>query len=72
MQVKAASGERPSFANNLEKKRGLAMPTETVIVVAALVLAFAIFTVSMIWGDIYTRKCRTPGARYFDGHGKEA
>jgi hypothetical protein len=43
------------------------MPTETAIVVAALVFVFGVLTASMIWADIYTRKVRTPGAKYFDG-----
>jgi len=46
------------------------MPTETAIVVAALVVIFAVFALAMAWGDIHTRKVRTPGAKYFDG--KEA
>lgn len=48
------------------------MPTDTVIVVAALLVAFAAFAVALAWADIYTRKIRTPGAKYFDGHGSEA
>ena len=48
------------------------MPTETVIVVVALVIVFGIFTVSMMWADLYTRNCRTPGAQYFDGRTKES
>ncbi len=46
------------------------MPTETAIVVAALVITFAVFTVAMMWADFYTRDCRTPGAQYFDGRTK--
>ena len=42
------------------------MPTETAIVVAALVVVFAVFTVAMIWADIYTRDYRAPGAKYFE------
>jgi hypothetical protein len=48
------------------------MPTETVFVVAALIFAFAVLSAAMIWADIYTRDCRTPGAKYFDGRAKES
>jgi hypothetical protein len=47
------------------------MPTDTAIVVIILVIVFAIFAVAMIWADIYTRDCRTPGAKYFDGREKK-
>lgn len=43
------------------------MPIDTAIVVAALVIAFAVFAVAMAWADLYTRDYRAPGAKYFDG-----
>lgn len=42
------------------------MPTETVIVVAGIVLAFAAFAISLGWAAFYTRNVRVPGATYFD------
>jgi hypothetical protein len=41
------------------------MPTETAIVVAGIVLVFAIFAVSLAWADYYSRNYRAPGAVYF-------
>jgi hypothetical protein len=35
---------------------GLAMPTETLIVVALIVAAFAVFSVTLLWADHTTRK----------------
>ncbi len=48
------------------------MPTETAIVIAALVAAFSVLAVAMIWADFRTRDYRAPGAKYFDGRGKAA
>ena len=48
------------------------MPTETAIAVVALVVVFAAFAVALAWADVYTRDCRTPGAKYFGGHGEKA
>jgi len=42
------------------------MPAETIITIAAIVLAFLVFAVSLAWADYYTRNVRTPGASYFD------
>jgi len=42
------------------------MPTQTVIVVAGIILVFAIFAMTMAWVDCYTRRVRTLGAQYFD------
>jgi hypothetical protein len=41
------------------------MPTETAIIIAGIVLVFAVFAVSLAWADFYTRNVRTPGAAYF-------
>jgi hypothetical protein len=41
------------------------MPTETVIIVAGIVLVFAVFGATLVWADYYTRNVRTPGAMYF-------
>ena len=43
------------------------MPTETAIVVAALVFVFAVFAVAIVWADYRTRDYHAPGAKYFDG-----
>lgn len=48
------------------------MPTETAIIVSAIVVAFALFAVSLAWAERYTRDYRAPGARYFDGRGPQA
>ena len=42
------------------------MPAQTAIVIAGIILVFAIFAVTMAWVDYYTRGVRTPGAQYFD------
>jgi hypothetical protein len=48
----------------------LAMPTETAIIIAGIVLVFAVFVavfiVVLAWADFYTRNYRAPGAAYFD------
>ena len=41
------------------------MPAESVIVVAAIIAAFAFFAVPLAWADIYSRNVRAPGASYF-------
>lgn len=41
------------------------MPTETVIIVAGIVLVFAAFGATLLWADYYTRNVRTPDATYF-------
>jgi hypothetical protein len=47
------------------KERRIAMPTETAIIVAGIVLVFAVFAVTLAWADFYTRNFRAPGAVYF-------
>lgn len=42
------------------------MPTETAIMVAGIVVIFAVFAISLGWAAFYTRNVRTPGATYFD------
>ncbi len=37
------------------------MPTETAIVVSAIVFFFAAFAAVLAWGDFYTRKIDHPG-----------
>ena len=44
----------------------LAMPTETAIIIAGIVLVFAVFIVVLAWADFYTRNYRATGAAYFD------
>ena len=41
------------------------MLTETAIIIAGIVLAFAVFAVALAWADFYTRNVRVPGALYF-------
>jgi len=36
------------------------MPTETVIVVAAIVAVFAIYAAALIWADFYTHNYNPP------------
>jgi len=38
------------------------MPTETAIVVAGIVLAFAVFSAALAWADYYTRNYHAPDA----------
>ena len=42
------------------------MPTETAIIIAVIVLVFAVFAIALGWAALYTRNVRTPGASYFD------
>ena len=39
------------------------MPTETALVIAGVVLAFAVFAVALAWADYYSRGFRGPGLR---------
>jgi hypothetical protein len=46
-----------------EREKGsFAMPTETIIIVAGIVLMFAVFAASLAWADFYSRNFRQPGA----------
>ena len=47
------------------KERYIAMPTETAIIVAGIVLMFSVFAVVLAWANYYTRNVRVPGATYF-------
>ncbi len=38
------------------------MPTETAIVIAGIVLVFAVFAVALAWADYYSRGAHPPGA----------
>jgi hypothetical protein len=38
------------------------MPTQPAIIVAAVVLTFAAFAISLAWADYYTRGIRAPGS----------
>jgi hypothetical protein len=42
------------------------VPTETVIIIAGIVLAFAVLAEPLAWADYYTRNVRVPGATYFN------
>ncbi len=39
------------------------MPTETIVVVAGIVLAFAVFALTLAWADNYTNKIQPPGSK---------
>jgi hypothetical protein len=41
------------------------MPTETAIVIAGIVLVFAVFAISLAWADFYTRDYRAPESKHF-------
>jgi hypothetical protein len=49
---------------------GIKMPTETAIMIAGIVLVFAVFAISLAWVDFFTRDFRAPGATYFDERAK--
>jgi hypothetical protein len=38
------------------------MPTETAIVIAAIVAAFLLYAAVLMWGDYYTRRHQPPNA----------
>jgi len=37
------------------------MPTETIVVVAGIALAFIVFALALAWADNYTKNAGTPG-----------
>jgi archaellin len=41
------------------------MPAETALVIAGIVLVFAVFAAALAWASFYTRDYRAPGAQYF-------
>ena len=41
------------------------MPTETVVVIAGIVVFFAVFALSLAWADFRTRDYRAPGSKHF-------
>jgi hypothetical protein len=38
------------------------MPTETVVVITGITLAFAVFAITLAWADRQTREIAQPGA----------
>lgn len=46
------------------------MPTETAIMIAGIVVVFAVFAIALAWVDFFTRDFRAPGATYFDKKAK--
>jgi hypothetical protein len=64
IQIKATAGYRPSLFKG-SKRGGDAMPTETAIVIAGIVLTFAVFAISLAWADYYTRGYRAPESKHF-------
>lgn len=38
------------------------MPTETIVVITGITLAFAIFAITLAWADRQTHKIEQPGA----------
>jgi hypothetical protein len=62
--IKATAGYRPSFFRG-SKIGGDAMPTETAIVIAGIVLVLAVFAISLAWADYYTRGYRAPDSKHF-------
>jgi hypothetical protein len=40
------------------------MPTETAVIVAGIVLVFAVFAVTLAWAAYYTRNYRAPASDY--------
>jgi hypothetical protein len=62
IQIKTSRSRRFNFH---DRKGGLAMPTETAIAVAGIVLVFAVFAVALAWAEYKTRGVRSPGAQYF-------
>jgi hypothetical protein len=63
IHIKVAGDWRSSLFNDVEQG-GLVMPTETTIVVAGIVLVFAVFMAALAWASYYTRNFRAPGAKY--------
>jgi hypothetical protein len=58
IHVKSAGRAPPLNTDDL--KKGGSMPTETAIVVAAIVAVFAIYMAALMWADFYTRNYRPP------------
>lgn len=38
------------------------MPTETIIIVTGITLAFLVFALTLAWADIYTKNTKAPGS----------
>ncbi len=58
IQVKMVNGGRLTFP--LVKRGAFAVPTQTAIAVAGVVLVFAVFAISLAWADYYTRGFKRP------------
>jgi multisubunit Na+/H+ antiporter MnhC subunit len=41
------------------------MPIVTAIIIAGIVLVFAVFAISLAWADCYTRDYRAPDSKHF-------
>lgn len=42
-------------------KTGITMPTETIVVLTGIAMAFAIFAITLAWAERQTRKIGQPG-----------
>jgi hypothetical protein len=52
MHIKILHSARPNLPS--ARKRDSAMPTETAVVIAATVAAFAIYAAALAWADYYS------------------
>jgi len=60
IQINAEKFQMPNFSPNLEPGGIFIMPTETIIIVAGITLAFAALALTLAWADIRTRNLNTP------------
>jgi len=62
IHIKPAAAAR-ALGSIIEKRYlegGVSMPTETTIVIAAIVAVFAIYAATLMWADFYTRNYHPP------------
>jgi hypothetical protein len=61
-QIKDGGRQMPIFPS-LENRGTFTMPTQTIIVVSAIALAFTVFALTLAWADNYTSKDAPPGSK---------
>ena len=53
-------------ASHLTSQRDTGMPTDSMIIVAAITLIFVTFAASIAWADFYGSGFRAPGEKHFN------
>jgi hypothetical protein len=61
IQIKVGRKRRPRLSAIFEPGELFTMPRDTAIVIAGIVIAFAVFAIVLAWADFYTNKATPPG-----------